>query len=176
MADYLTPTVIQPSIPLADMTSLEHLLLTHLFDSEPVGEGLSLFSETGPCHCFDLPAPELRAAIARSTGVESEACTYIARRIPHIADDAGEIPIDLSDTSWEFFLQDIVRRSPTLDHVTVVSAFTCTKMRPDGFGGMAVLITGDAIKGKSTGDILEDFLAEFRAEAAASGITAGGTP
>jgi hypothetical protein len=33
-------------------------------------------------------------------------------------------------------------------------------MRPDGFGGMAVLITADAIRGKSTNDILEDFLAE----------------
>jgi len=33
-------------------------------------------------------------------------------------------------------------------------------MRPDGFGGMAVLITADAILGKSTNDILEDFLAE----------------
>jgi len=33
-------------------------------------------------------------------------------------------------------------------------------MRPDGFGGMAVLITADTIKGKSTNDILEEFLAE----------------
>jgi hypothetical protein len=33
-------------------------------------------------------------------------------------------------------------------------------MRPDGFGGMAVLITADAILGKSTNDILEDILAE----------------
>ncbi len=33
-------------------------------------------------------------------------------------------------------------------------------MRPDGFGGMAVLVTADAIKGKSTEDILGDFLDE----------------
>jgi hypothetical protein len=33
-------------------------------------------------------------------------------------------------------------------------------MRPDGFGGMAVLITRDAIVGKSTNDLIEDFLAE----------------
>ena len=68
--------------------------------------------------------------------------------------------IDLSGTSWEYIFQDIVRRSPTLDCVTIVSAFTCTKMRRDGFGGMAVLITADAIEGKSTNDVLEDFLAE----------------
>ena len=33
-------------------------------------------------------------------------------------------------------------------------------MRPDGFGGMAVLITASEVISKSTGDILEDFLAE----------------
>ena len=42
-------------------------------------------------------------------------------------------------------------------------------MRPDGFGGMAVLITADAILGKSTNDILEDFLAEIDGNAAGSG-------
>jgi len=86
--------------------------------------------------------------------------------------DDASIEIDLSGTflgsgqradlgqAWELILQDIVRRSPTLDHVTIVSAFTCTKMRPDGFGGMAVLITADTIRGKSTNDFLEDLLAE----------------
>ena len=71
-----------------------------------------------------------------------------------------EIEIDFSGTSWEFIFQDIVRRSATLRYVTAVTSFTCSKMRPDGFGGMAVLITADAIVGKSTNDILEDFLAE----------------
>jgi len=42
-------------------------------------------------------------------------------------------------------------------------------MRPDGFGGMAVLITADAIVGKSTNDILEDFLAEREGDAANDG-------
>jgi hypothetical protein len=68
--------------------------------------------------------------------------------------------------SWECIFQDIVRRSATLKYVTAVSSFTCTKMRADGFGGMAVLITADAIRGKSTNDILEDFLAEIDARAA----------
>jgi hypothetical protein len=76
--------------------------------------------------------------------------------------DAGEgyadIELDLSVTSWEFIFQDIVKRSATLDHVMAVSAFTCSRMRPDGFGGMAILITADAIRGKSTEDILGDFL------------------
>ena len=62
--------------------------------------------------------------------------------------------------SWESIFQDIVRRSATLRYVTAVSAFTCSRMRPDGFGGMAVLITPSAVIGKSTNDVIEDFLAE----------------
>jgi hypothetical protein len=31
-------------------------------------------------------------------------------------------------------------------------------MLPDGFGGMAVLITASEVMGKSTSDIVEDFL------------------
>jgi hypothetical protein len=37
-------------------------------------------------------------------------------------------------------------------------------MRPDDLGGMAMLITADAIKGKSTHDILEDFRAGMTAD------------
>jgi hypothetical protein len=32
-------------------------------------------------------------------------------------------------------------------------------MRPDGFGGAAVLISADEIMGKSTSDLLEEFIA-----------------
>ena len=65
----------------------------------------------------------------------------------------------MSGTSWEFILQDIVRRSSTLSYVTVTTAFTCSKMRPDGFGAMALFITATAIKAYSTSDFLSDCLA-----------------
>ena len=52
----------------------------------------------------------------------------------------------------------------------MVSAFTCSRMRPDGFGGMATVITADAIRGKSTGDILADFLDQAGQGAAAAGV------
>jgi len=160
MADYHSPTVVQPTIPDRDMTPLERLLLSHILDCEPDGDGFYFYSETGPSDDIELPLDELRTALSASDGVPSTAYDYvIARLAPGGADDT-HIEIDLSGTSWEFILQDIVRRSRTLDHINVVSAFTCTKMRPDGFGGMAVLITADAIKGKSTHNILEDFLAE----------------
>jgi hypothetical protein len=66
--------------------------------------------------------------------------------------------LPLHHLSWQTIFQDIVRRSATLRYVTAVSAFTCTKMRADGFGGMAVLITADTVMGKSTSDIVTDFL------------------
>lgn len=160
MADYHSPTVVQPTIPDRDMTPLERLLLSHILDCEPDGDGFYFYSETGPNDDIDLPLDELRTALSASDGVPSTAYDYVIERLALAGVDDTHIEIDLSGTSWEFILQDIVRRSRTLDHITVVSAFTCTKMRPDGFGGMAVLVTADTIKGKSTHDILEGFLAE----------------
>ena len=55
-------------------------------------------------------------------------------------------------------MQDIVKRSSTLAYVTAVSSFTCSRMRPDGFGGAAVLISADEIMDKSTSDLLEEFI------------------
>jgi hypothetical protein len=171
MADYHSPTVVQQTIPIGDMTPLERLLLSHIFDAEEHDDGLYFHAETRPSDCLTLPLTELRAAFAASGG-SSTATTHIAERLNGVGADDTSIEIDLSGMflglgqrpaqgqAWELMLQDIVRRSPTIDHVTIVSAFTCSKMRPDAFGGTATLITADTIKGKSTDDILEDLLAE----------------
>src|SRR5690606_11680553 len=37
-----------------------------------------------------------------------------------------------------------------LDHVTITSAWTCTKMRPDGFGGGITVVTAERILSSST--------------------------
>lgn len=157
MADYFAPTVVQPTLPLADMTPLERLVLGHMFEAEPDGYGLYLFAEVSPNDCFTLSVIDLRAAHRDSAGIDSVLNRRLAERIAQIGADETHVEIDLSDISWSFILQDIVRRSPTLDHVVVITAFTCTKMRPDGFGGMATLITASAIRAKSTNDILEEF-------------------
>lgn len=160
MADYFSPTVVQPTIPNSDMTALERLLLTNIFDSEPDGDGLYFFTETSPNTQIELPIVKLREALAQAEGVASEAVAFVCDQLKDARDDDDYVEIDLSQKSYEFIFQDIVKRSPTLDHVSIVSSFTCSKMRPDGFGGMAVLVTADAIKGKSTEDILGDFLDE----------------
>jgi hypothetical protein len=160
MADYLSPTVIQQPIPVVDMTPLERLVLSLIFDAEPDGEALYFHASLGPSDAIGLSIDDLRTAFEASAGVDSTATTYVAERLEAVPADDTEIEIDFSGTSWEFIFQDIVRRSATLRYVTAVTSFTCSKMRPDGFGGMAIRITADAILGKSTNDILEDFLAE----------------
>ena len=160
MADYFSPTVIQQTIPAADISPLERLLLSRIFSAEPHGEGLYFYADESPADMIALSRAELAAALAASQTFTSSTNAYVAERLADLPDDEDAMDLDLSGTSWEFIFQDIVQRSKTLRFVTAVSSFTCSKMRPDGFGGRAVLITADSVMGKSTHDILEDFLAE----------------
>ncbi len=164
MADYFEQTVVQQTIPNADMTPLERLLLSRIFACAPDGDGCYFFAEQSPSTMIFVARAELEAAIALSPDVESAAHLYVTERLAAFEPDVAEIDLDLTGTSWEFFLQDIVKRSKTLTYLSVVAAFTCSKMRPDGFGGMAVFITADTIQGKSTNDLLEEFLAEHQAK------------
>lgn len=158
MADYFAQTVIQPTISEADMTPLERLLLTHIFQYEPDGDGLYFFADTAPDDGIVLSVAEVRAALSVSPIGADEARSLIDVALNDTGPDDEEIDVDLSVTSWEFIFQQIVRRSRTLAHVTAITSFTCSKMRPDGFGGLAVLITADAIQGKSTDDFIGDML------------------
>jgi hypothetical protein len=162
MADYYTPTVIQQTIPDADMTPLERLIPSHIFDSECDGEGCYFFSEQGPVDMILVDRAALEAALAESQiPGENVANTLVREHLtkPQAAErDAALIDLDLSMTSWESIMQDIVRRSPTLNYVSVVSSFTCSRMRSDGFGGAVVVISADSIIGKSTNDLLEEFI------------------
>ena len=161
MADYHSPTVIQPAIPVADITPLERLLLSHIFQVEASADGLYFYEDEGPASTIWLDRAEIDAALTRSPATtESTAAGFVMEQLARVPADNVEIELHLSATSWEFIFQDIVRRSRSLRYVTAVSSFTCSKMRPDGFGGMAVLITANAIVGKSTNDIIADFLAE----------------
>jgi hypothetical protein len=110
MTDYYNPTVVQQTIPNADMTALERLLLARIFESEEDGDGLYLVSQNGPNDQFDIAVDELRAALSKSAGVPSTAADYVAERVKEIPDGDTEVEIDFSATSWEFILQDIVRR------------------------------------------------------------------
>lgn len=162
MADYYTPTVIQQTIPETDMTPLERLLLSYVFDAERDGDGWYFFSELGPADMTAIERAALEAALMASDLDADNTANAFVRQ--HLAGLNGQehkhahIDVDFSDMSWQRIFQDIVRRSSTLKYVSVVSSFTCSRMRPDGFGGAAVVISADAILGKSTNDLLEEFI------------------
>ena len=160
MTDYFTPTVIQPAIPAADITPLERLLLSHIFHARPDGDAFYFCADEGPADIIWLDRAPIEAALAQSKIIDSTAVTVVTEQLARLPADNAEIELDVSDSSWQSMFQDIVRRSHTLRYVTAVSAFTCSKMHPDGFGGMAVLITPSEVMGKSTSDIIEDFLNE----------------
>jgi hypothetical protein len=160
MADYYQQTIVQQIIPDADMTALERLLLGKIFQSERVNDGWYFFAEDYPAVVITVQRPELDQALAAAADHDSYACRCVMEEIETGQPEPGDIDLDLSGTSWEFFFQDIVKRSQTLTHISVQAAFTCSRMRADGFGGMAILITPDAIVGKSTGDVLQDLLTE----------------
>lgn len=155
MADYYSPTVVVPDIPLADMTPLEQLLLSQIFDSEACGDALYFYHEQSISDMIWLDLGEVREAVAASIGVPSATLNYVVGELAQVGSEASadEITLDLSMKSYAFIFQDIIRRSVTLDHVSAFSAFTCSKMRADGFGGMVTVITADQVLSSSTDDV-----------------------
>jgi hypothetical protein len=160
MADYYEQTTVQQIIPDADMTLLDRLLLSRIFESERIDHGWYFFAEQGSCSTIYAPRAELEQALSSAPDAGSTVYSCVAELLAATDSKTTEIELDLSIASWEHIFQGIVKRSKTLRYVSVIAAFTCDKMRPGGFGGMATLITRDAILGKSTNDILEDFLSE----------------
>ena len=163
MADYCTPTVVDPMIPLAAMLPIERLFLSQVFDEELTSEAAYYCSEDGARDLISLSSAEVRAALDAATPVTSR----LAQKLIYAQADAilGEDDFELDECGdlWADVLQDIVRRSSDLDHLTVTMAFTCSKMRPDGFGGLAMLITASTIRSESTHTLFDRFYTEATA-------------
>jgi hypothetical protein len=163
MADYFSPTVFQETIPDVDMTPLERLLLSHIFDVERDGGGWYFFSDQGPSDIMVIERQAIEAARVASQDDGNNTAAKLVREHMEALDPStpvdSHLELDMSKTSWEWIVQDIIRRSPTLTYVSVVSSFTCSKMRSDGFGGAVVVISADEIFGKSTTDLLQEFVA-----------------
>ena len=62
MANYHSPTVVQQTIPLADMTELEQLILSKIFESEMIDEGLYFTADEGPSSLIWIDRAALDAA------------------------------------------------------------------------------------------------------------------
>ena len=160
MANYHSPTVIQQMIPTADMTALEQLLLGEIFDAEFDGEAVYLCTDEGPRDMLYIDADKLREGVGDPAAADTTALSQIIDQYGEEILADGEVEIDASCGWWENILQDIVRRSATLDHLSVITSYTCDKMRADGFGGMATLITGSQIRAISTHETMANFIAQ----------------
>jgi hypothetical protein len=156
------PTVVQPAIPVADMTPLEQLVLSRIFEAEPHDDKLYLFSETGPSECFSLPIADVREAMMQSAGTASSLADGLAPRLAEAGCGDGDLDLDLSCGGWALILQDIVKRSRTIDYISVVSSYMCSRMRPDGFGDSVTVITGEGVFFASTHDMEEQLLSRAR--------------
>lgn len=164
MTDYHSPTVVDPYIPVADITPLERLILGLSYDEEPAGPGLVYFNSwCGPSGVVSVGAGALKEAIEASRDAASVIYAHVARCLAeHESSDEPSpndtIEIDLTgpEDFHDMMFRDIVRRSATIEEIVVTQAFTCTKMRMDGFGGAVIRITAETIQYRSTHDMLEE--------------------
>ena len=165
MADYFTPTVIDPMIPLAAMLPIERLFLSQVFDEAVEGDAVYYSSSDGANDLISIEADVVRAALddasAKTSSLVAKLCEEQADADP--SKGCGDIELDMCGDLWASVLQDIVRRSPDLDHLTATMAFMCSKMRSDGFGGLAMLITAQTIRSESTHTLFDRFYAEATA-------------
>lgn len=165
MADYYTPTVVEPMIPLAAMLPIERLFLAQVFSEEIDGETAYYCSDDGASDLITLDAEAVRTALETTSAETSSLAKKLIDEHGDAILSGHDIDLDECGDLWADVLQDIVRRSPDLDHLTVTMAFTCSKMRPDGFGGLAMIITASSIRSASTHTLFD----RFYKEAAANG-------
>ena len=110
MADYHTPTVVQQTIPNADITPLERLLLTHIFDADESGGEHYFYAEESPQTMLALDRAELDAAIAASQEHPSSVLPAIQEQLSRCEPDQSTIYLGLSEVLLGNYISR--RRSP----------------------------------------------------------------
>lgn len=160
MADYFSQLVIRPRIPLSAMTGLERRILAGMFFEEVVGEEAYFFASHGPNDLIHIETSDAARLLEADKSVASRVADLVRKELTRGDPRETELDLDMSVIGFEPIFQDIVRRSE-LEFVEVETAWTCSKMRPDGFGGMATLITADAAQSMSTTGFLENAIARL---------------
>lgn len=164
MADYFSQTVIRPDIPRTAMTALEFKVFGQMFDHEDVGEDVYFCASHGPNDLLFVKLAEVKSLLGEDEGVASGLAELVRQLLAKCDPAEIELELDMSVIGFEGIFQDIIRRSP-LDYVEVEAAWTCSKMRPDGFGGAATLITADDIETVSTAGWLEEAIERLSGDA-----------
>jgi hypothetical protein len=163
MADYHSPTTVQPDIPIAAMTALELRLLCELFEFERGASTIYFFATENVADTAWIKRAELQALLDEDDDRASAIAAVVRAELAAADPEEEEFELDFSLIGYDRIFQDIVKRSPDLDHIQIVAAWTCTRMRPDGFGGMATVITAETIESMSTTSFIEEVLARLAA-------------
>ena len=165
MADYYHQVIFDTDIPATAMTPLERLFLEAIFQSEPSEGGIFFYAENSPNSFIEVGAKELTAALDASAPLAptSKAVTLGREALENVMDgeetiapeDVSDIMIETEGEVWEEILQDICKRDPSIKDIVAHHAFTCSKMRSDGFGGAVTRVTAEKIETISTYDMLD---------------------
>lgn len=171
MGDLETTVVITPAIPLDDMTPLERLVLSHVFDAGETDEGLLLYSDRGAAKLLNIPTTELATAYTASLARSDSDLNEIIGQCWADLESAGEtVNVDMSDTTWEFVLTNIVARSTILTEIRVLEWYRHPSQSQDSFGANVMLITEHAVVGRNSDDLLEEMRAETETQRPAEGV------
>ncbi len=160
MADYYFPTVVTPMIPVADVSPLDALVLGEMFACERDGDTYYYFAPESVDEMPTFDIADVRAALHASRRFPSGLAALIEDELSKLDPAEQYLQLDLTMSSWPSIFQDIIKRSVDLTHITVVSAFTCSRMQPDGFGGMVTVITADAVLSTSTDEMAAQLLGQ----------------
>lgn len=158
MASYFMPTVVNPLVPIVDLPPLEALVLGQMFACERNGDAHYYFAEESVDEMPILDVAEVRAALEASGSVSSELSALVEEELGGLDPSDRYLELDLTMMSWPTIFQDIVKRSPGLTDIVITSSFTCSKMQPDGFGGIVTVITADTILSASTDEMAAKLL------------------
>lgn len=75
-----------------------------------------------------------------------------------VHDEAGQPNIEFVAV----FAQEVIKRFIPEEAIGIEYACTCSRNRPDGFGGGTVLVTADTIEYKHTGEIIDEWKKRHR--------------
>ena len=163
MAWLNSATVVTPSIPAVYVSPLERLILSQTFTlEEEDSDGIAFSALDGPHIILLLEPQELRSAWISSQSYEGRINSRVAKALAEFnalteADRPPAISIGVSvpETGWLGILQDVIRRSESLDEVVVFVSLSADEPCDDGFGGEVMRITAERIQYASTFEFLE---------------------
>jgi hypothetical protein len=153
MAEYIHPTVVTPPLPADAISLLEVLVLTQMYDWEHRGDRLYFFNKTGRPSAIELQVAEIARLIEAAPEDAGRLPDFLRTLLASLKPEDTVFEVDVTEGLDVRIFQDILRRCKDIDHIMVTSAWTCSRMKEDGFGGAVTVITAGQALTKTTTDL-----------------------